>query len=509
MNIENEHIPCKRPHYQLRGNQLYFLISKRPHLELGPEDLSLWNSIDGKTTVAELHGRFPDVHERIERFWECEVIEVAQSAFGSSRKRVLIIEPHMDDAILSVGGLMWELREICEFTVVSVTGHSNFTSYHRINRDFFDVNTVTSIRREESELVMRVLGGKHAVLDTYDAPLRYQPGNWTLEWHARNRRAISAFINHSSTDAEVHACANSIQQMLMDTDAQEIWIPLGVGTSADHEMTRNASLLSLMRMTDLFRRVDVCFYQDVPYAMNFPRHTDQILAALVSRGASVEKAVCDITDSMSAKLRLISIYASQFKMTYMRPKVEMTARMNGQSDGRWGELLVRLDKLPDQLKQFDVYSGCLDVVELVGRLGGWLRRNRTAERITILCPMGVGRWKEYMDFLLRSFPNATFEFHITEDASDETKRFRSSRIEIRPVNGQASAWVLRIFRVMFLRSRPIIVFTGNRYRKMLRVIRAVCVLSDPLPVTTINHLVQALRFERGQSSAVGCPDLES
>jgi hypothetical protein len=69
--------------------------------------------------------------------------------------------------------------------------------------------------------------------------------------------------------------------------------------------------------------------------------------------------------------------------------------------------------------------------------------------------------------------------------------------------------VLRIFRVMFLRSRPIIVFTGNRYRKMLRVIRAVCVLSDPLPVTTINHLVQALRFERGQSSAVGCPDLES
>lgn len=509
MKFSNDCIPLKRPHFQLLGNQLFFLISKRPYIELDSVDVDLWNNIDGLASVCELHKRHPNAKERLQRLWELALIEAAPSATGSDRKRVLIIEPHMDDAVLSVGGLMWEHREHCEFTVVSVTGYSNFTSYYRINRDFFNINTVTTLRRKESELAMRVLGGKHVVLDTCDAPLRYQHGNWTLEWYLKNRRGISAYINHSSTDEEVRACANSIERMLAETDAQEIWIPLGVGTSADHEMTRNACLWALMQMKVLSRRVEIFFYQDVPYAMNFPLHTDQILAALVSRGATVERVASDITASMSAKLRLISIFASQFKMDYMRSKVEATARMTSQSDGRFGELLVRIDKLPDQIQQLEVYSGCMDIVELLGRLGKWLQRNRTAERITILCPMGVGRWKEYMEFLLRSFPNAIFEFHITEDAADETRRFMSPRIVVRPVNGLAWAWMLRILRVGLLRSRPLIVFTGSRYRHLMRLIRAACVFSDPLPATTINHLVQALRFEGAHAPVARSIDFQS
>ena len=122
--------------------------------------------------------------------------------------------------------------------------------------------------------------------------------------------------------------------------------------------------------------------------------------------------------------------------------------------------------------------------------------------------MGVGRWKEYMEYMLGNFPNTTFEVHITEDASDETDRLKSPRIEIRPVKGLAWAWLLRILKVAFLRSRPLIVFTGSRYRHMMRLIRTGCILSDPLPATTINHLVQALRFEQLPAGAVRATNFE-
>lgn len=495
MNPDSSQIPLKRPHFQLRNRQLFFLISKRPYVELAAADADLWNAIDGSATAAMLRERFPHADESLERFRVLEIIEFTTAIWRADRKRVLIIEPHMDDAALSVGGLMWENRERCEFTVASVAGRSNFTSYHKINRDYFDVDTVTALRRSESELVMRVLGGKHLVLDGLDAPLRYQPGNWALNWYLKNRRGISAFINHSAAGQEVEACVGLIERLLLETDAREIWIPLGIGTSSDHETTRDACLHALMRLADAGSEFEVFFYQDVPYAMNFPLHTDQILSALVSEGASLERMVSDVTDVIPEKLRLISIFASQFKMSYMRPKVEATARLTGGSGDCMCELLVRVERLPRRIDGFELYSGRSDVLGIRRGLAKWHQRNRTAKRIVILCPMGVGRWKENMEVLLRCFPNTTFEVHMTEEACDETNRFVSARIGIRPVHGLAKAWILRLLRVLLWSSCPLILFTGTRHRNMIPLMRAMFALSNPLPATTMDHLVQALALD--------------
>jgi LmbE family N-acetylglucosaminyl deacetylase len=492
MNPESSQIPLRRPHFHLRNRQLFFLISKRPYVELAAADADLWNAIDGSATTAVLRESFPHADKTLERFRELEIIEIAPAIWRTDRKRVLVIEPHMDDAALSVGGLMWRNRERCEFTVASVAGRSNFTSYHKINRDYFDVDKVTALRRSESELVMRVLGGKHLVLDGLDAPLRYQPGDWTLEWYLKNRRGISAFINHSAAGREVEACAASIERQLLETNAREIWIPMGIGTSADHETTRDASLHALMRLADAGREFEVFLYQDVPYAMNFPLHAGQILSSLASGGASLERLASEITDVMPEKLRLISIFASQFKMSYMRPKVEATARLTGGSGGRMCELLVRVERLPRRIDGFELYSGRSDVLGIRGRLSGWRRRHRMARRMAILCPMGVGRWKENMEVLLRCFPDTTFDVHMTADACDETNRFVSPRIRIRPVRGLARAWIFRLLRVLLWPSCPLIIFTGTRHRNMIPLMRAMFAISNPIPATTMDHLVQAL-----------------
>ena len=493
MNQEQNWIPLRRPHFQLRGGDLYFLISRRPCLKLSEKEVAVWNAIDGDTTVSTLRERFPDADACLKKLHGSESIEFAESYdTDGGRRKILVIEPHMDDAVLSVGGLMWKIRGTCEFIVASVAGRSNFTSYQKIGRDYFDVDVVTDLRRRESELVMRLLGGGHMVLDGLDAPLRYHPENWTLEWFHKNRRAISAFQNHSATDEELETSTALIGKLLRQTDAREIWIPLGVGFSADHETTRNACLLALVRAALAGLHFDVRMYQDVPYAMEFPRHTGQMLTALESAGAKIERVIHDVSGEMPAKLRLISIFASQFKMSYMRPKVEKTARLVQMTGNRSCELLIKLENLPRALDSFELYSGKEAVLALRRRIAKWHAKNRYARRITILCPMGIGRWRENMEILLRCFPSSNFELHLTDDSYDETERFQSPRITIKPVHGLAKGWILRLLKVFIWPPRPLVLFTGTRFRHAIPLMRIIFSRSNPLPATTMNHLLLAL-----------------
>jgi LmbE family N-acetylglucosaminyl deacetylase len=495
MILQNpDRIPLRRPHFHLRDRNLYFLISRRPTLELSDAEAAVWDAIDGVTPVSKLCGRFPDAGTFLEKLHESEALEFAEPLQTDSRRRkILIIEPHMDDAVLSVGGLMWKNRGTCEFTVATVAGRSNFTSYQKIGRDYFDVQTVTDLRCRESELAMRLLGGTHMVLDGLDAPLRYHPGNWTPEWFLKNRRALSAFQNHSATAEELSASTAHIGKLLRQTDASEIWIPLGVGCSADHETTRNACLIALVRAAADGLHFDVRMYQDVPYAMAFPRHTGQLLSALESAGAQTEQVIHDIGAEMPVKLRLISIFASQFKMSYMRPKVEATARLVGGKNSGFREFTVKLKRLPRDVDTFELYSGRKDVQCLRARLAGWYPKHRSSECITILCPMGVGRWKENMEALLERFPHATFEIHMTEDACEETHAMVSSRIKIRPVKNMAKGWMRRLLRSWFLPSRPMILFTGHRHSHAIPWLRICFAHAAPLPAATMDHLVTALR----------------
>lgn len=494
MQLAGNLVPLKRPHFHLRGAQLFFLISRRPQAEFDSVDAKVWTGIDGVATIDRLQGRFPEARERIQKFWHLGAIELAEARFPANRRRILVVEPHMDDAVLSVGGTMWRRRHRCEFTVLSATGYSNFTSYYLTGRDYFDVDTVTQLRRAESALAMRLLGGRHRVLDQPDAPLRYQPGNWTRDWYARNRRSVIAFINHSATNAETETWAGALMQALASTDAEEVWVPLGVGSSVDHEGVRNACLRALTRLQGRGWQKDLFLYQDVPYAIRFPRHSIQIIEAMLAAGGSVERVGDDIGPVMPAKRRLISVFGSQFKPSYMDSQVVASARQAVSPASGFGELRYRVTALPPRMDPFDFYSGRDQVRSLSLRLGEWYPRHQTARRIRILCPRGVGRWKEDLLPLLEVFPRAVLEVHISRDALDETRRFVSPRIAIRPVDGLKRAWTLRILRLAVSRPRPLVVLTGGHLRRLRLPARAIWVFADPLLATTMDHLVQALRM---------------
>ena len=181
----------RRPHFRLQGDSLFFLISKRPFAVLTPAEQNLWNALEKEATVGELEARLGALAEEdIRRLVGARGCRSADAAPAGKRRRVMVIEPHMDDAALSVGGLMLQRRAECEFLLVTMATQSVATSYRALDREFFDIETVSDLRKAESEIVARLLWGRHIPLGLVEATLRYYPQKWTLDWFRRHEQAI-------------------------------------------------------------------------------------------------------------------------------------------------------------------------------------------------------------------------------------------------------------------------------------------------------------------------------
>ena len=498
LELPEDIVPLRRPHFELRDDRLFFLLSRRPYAQLDEQDRALWNRIDGATSLAELRRTFPDVEARLQQLHALQSASSRPLDSPPNRRRVLVIEPHMDDAVLSVGGTMWAMRDQCDFTVATIASQSNFTSYFAppLDREFFDVATVSALRKAESRLVMRLLGGRHVALDLPEAPLRFRAGNWTLDWYRRHQKQVDAFIMHAATDAEIETWTDAILPLLEDGNTDEIWLPLGVGSHADHELARNACLRALNRVGGGPRlRAALYFYQEVPYATQFPAHTPAIVDAITAAGGKLELQTTDVSGSFADKLRLVSVFGSQFKPSYMSPRVEDAARRASPSGDGGGlcEVRFQVTALPGPVDPAAVYSGRDAVERVETRLAPWYARHRDALRIRILSPVPVSRWKDDFASLLEAFPQATFEVHVSEEYADETHALVSPRIDVRPVLGREVAWLARLVAIALSRPRPTILLTGEGLRGFADVATRIFVLSDALAITRMNHFVLALR----------------
>lgn len=498
--LHDDSVLLRRPHYTLRGEALHFLISRRPSRVLAPAERELWEALEAAPTVAQLRARFGrDVDTSVQRFLDLQLCEVVPGSFPAGRRRVVVIEPHMDDAVLSVGGRMWLDRNATEFVVLAIAGRSNFTSYYYLDRDFFDEEAVSALRRQESELAARLLGARFVPLGEREAPLRYYGGRWSLEWFRRHRKPIGTFIFHASGPADREAWTTAVQHALAGLGAQEIWLPLGVGMHTDHELTRHAVFAALERDPELLRRHVVRLYQDVPYANNYREHTEAIVRDLTAAGAVLEPEIVDIREAMPAKLRLSSIFGSQFKMEVLGPGIEGSARNAGLPDGAFGELLYRVVSLPSPAARA-LYAG-KGVGAPPERVARWLRRHRETSRIRVISPSGMGRWAESMQFLLETFPRARFEVHLAADYAAETEAFTSPRIDVRAVAGRRLRWMLHLARVAASWPAPTLVLPGSFRRRFGQALGRLFALGDPLVANTMSDAIVAL--ERARSAEKG------
>jgi LmbE family N-acetylglucosaminyl deacetylase len=490
----SEAVVIRRPHFRLRGDSLFFLISQRPFATLSQAEQALWNELEKDASVGELHARLgAAVEDGIRRFRELDVADVVLPPPAGKRRRVLVLEPHMDDALLSVGGVMLQRRAECEFLIVTMATRSLATSYRDLDRDFFDIDTVSGIRKAESEIVARALWGRHIPLGLVEVTLRYNPQNWTLDWFVRHKQAIYMYLEHAAGPGELELWTSTLEKAIADLQPEEIWMPLGIGVHADHQLTRHACVNVLRNNPKLVEERVVRFFQDVPYARNFPTHTAALVKTMREAGAKLEEERIDITGEMAEKMSLLSIYASQWKTPVIQKRVEACAKALGGAPESYHELWYRVAAAPTrELNMVETSVVKESVYSVAEEVAPWLERNKTAPAIVILLGVPMGRWEQDLRFLLDCFPKAQFEVHMPSRFAGQAEMFTSPRVSVR-LGGERRRWMVGALATVVGRRVPVVIISGRPKAKHGRQLARLGLLSDPVAAPTMSDFVLALQ----------------
>ncbi len=455
VNIEeiNNCVPHLRPHNRLRDRKIFFMLSKRPALELSFEDLDLYYCIDGIKTVGELESVHSNACLRLLKWREADLIELVQPLEPPKSPHIVVIEPHMDDAVLSAGGRLLHRRGNARMTILSVIKWSNFTSHLLLRRDFCDIREVTELRQQESDLVAKLLGAEHRSLDWNDAPIRFWPAE---RWDAKTVECFKAspqgFVKLFPSPADISLVAEQLARALQDLSPDELWIPMGFGDHIDHRMTRSACLRVLADHPDRFASVSVSMYEDLPYAA--PGDSGRMQRAFLECGASLTRSTEDISDVFEEKLRLASVYASQFKLSYIEPALRRSAETEGAASGKRAEAFFRLEKLrsvPSEVLLSREGAG----LEKLQSVTGVLTSSKDAlRRLTIIVfPTGqIGNWERIRRALLETFPDSEVQIYASDAAAWQLEEGRQGQINVQVVRG--GRWGLWTWTRALLRELP-------------------------------------------------------
>ncbi len=433
--MDPEAVVKRRPHYRRDGAEVRFLLSHHPALRLAAAEIALFDAIDGRATVAALSARHPRAAAALERWHAAEVVEILSPLPPLPPLRPLVVvEPHMDDAALSAGGRLLRRRGRQPIVLLAATRASNVSCYWMLGRDFFAPGPVTALRIAESELAAEMAGASFRSLDRADAPLRFQPAErWRPASFPGLHDALAPFLAFPPQPGEVRRLAADLARAVLPLDPAELWIPLGAGGHVDHRLTRDACLLLLAEHWERLAAVPVLLYEDHPYSGYFPGQAERIVRAFAARGVALAAECEDVTDLFDAKLRLVSVYGSQFKARAMEPALRRRAEAAGGAPGRLAERAFRLGGRPVPVPESELGPDAGELARLRQALGRCLARRRDTAAVAVVCGAAVGRWAECARVLLAAFPRAEIRVLIGEEHRWETDALRHPRLRVRGV----------------------------------------------------------------------------
>jgi LmbE family N-acetylglucosaminyl deacetylase len=441
------------------------MLSRRPTLEILPDEVSFYEAIDGSRTVAQLEERHPGAGELLRQWHQAEVLELIAPITPPSHPRIVVIEPHIDDAVLSAGGRMLNRSGKSHITVLSVVTRSIFTSYLTLGRPFLDCQAITKLRNEESELACRLIGAEHRSLGWDDAPLRVLPADqWTAETAEICKDSLYLFTNYVPDQREIHVLAEQLARKLCALAPDELWFPMGLGNHVDHRMTRNACLLMLTEARSQFQNTIVSMYEDLPYAET-PGHPKQVENVMRAAGNCVTRETEEITDVFEEKARVASVYASQFKSSYIIPDLRGAAEREGRGDGRLGEAYLRLEGKVQAPRESLLARESRGLRRLESQVRRLVKPGDGPGKITIVAlPTGsMGKWKSATKCLLNSIPDPRFQIFAPSNTAWQMGEGVEERISVRLVPNRWQSFARIITSQVFRVGSPVVILWRGAY----------------------------------------------
>ena len=222
--------------------------------------------------------------------------------------RYVYISPHLDDAVLSAGGLIYEQTragmevEIWTFMcgLPPTEELSDFAKIIHKQWDIPEVKDVVTTRRAEDINAAGIVGAKAFHFDFLDCIYRRgRNGEWLYSGISMDP--------HPEDDGLPAQIAKSISARLKPDD--QLVCQLALGAHVDHVLVRRAvELLQFPLIYDV----------DIPYLFNYPDE-------LVPRTAGMKATVKPVSEAgLGLWQDAIAAYSSQMSMLFESPEVMRT-----------------------------------------------------------------------------------------------------------------------------------------------------------------------------------------
>jgi len=228
----------KLPHYSCKKNQLYFLNKKLCILS---------------DKAAFMYKNMPYELNYLKKYSEEVVEELLQTQsiitcnisneYNLERPLIVVISPHLDDAVFSIGGLLTRLSMHYRIHIITLFSIDPYSIYKDLRKDF---ERLQQLRLKEEMASMSLIRATTLQMGWKDAMLRgykniYEPINpeEPLEWYI-----------------------NSIRDKIPESP-HLILCPLGI-THVDHRLTR--ILVDRVNVTKVGLKTPIIYYEDLPYA---------------------------------------------------------------------------------------------------------------------------------------------------------------------------------------------------------------------------------------------------
>jgi len=220
----------------------------------------------------------------------------------------LYLSPHLDDVVLSCGGLIRK-QSLAGERVLVVTLFAGIPPYEGLSLfarllhlSWGNPSDPVGLRCREDEVALHYLGADSLHLHFLDALYRRSP----YPLYPRNRTLFGTLHpKDRGLQGEVEAF---LKRLLARFGNPPLYAPLAVGHHVDHQIAR------MVADSLWWRGYPVTYYEDFPYA---EKKEEALLLALGDR-EGWSPTLEGIADTLEEKIGAIALYASQIFMLFRK-----------------------------------------------------------------------------------------------------------------------------------------------------------------------------------------------